>query len=176
MFNRCHANRNGNVTEGEAAAPLVGSRIIQGQSTVEFALLSTLAMVILLVGVQFALIGQAELALSQGSSVLARYAAVHQNALGTYNGQVSGNSLPTAVQQLLSSTLLNNGGSDLTVNINSYQGTTANTQTNGPVASVDRVVINMTYNTAGVMALPNPFLGLISFPTGLSGSDSELYE
>lgn len=175
MLNRSIVKQNANVTEEEAAAPLVGSRISRGQSTVEFALLSTLAMVIMLVGVQFALIGQADLALSQGSSLLARYAAVNQGISGTFNGSISGSSLPTTVQQLLSSTLLNNGG-NLTVNIHSYQGGTKNTTTNAPVPTVDRVVINMTYNTAGVMALPNPFLGLINFPTGLSGSDSELYE
>jgi Flp pilus assembly protein TadG len=172
MIDRTDEKQNANVTGGEAAPQLVGSRISRGQSTVEFALLSTLAMVILLVGVQFALIGQADLALSQGSSVLARYAAVNQGALGTYNGTAS---LTPAEKALLSSTLLNNGG-NLTVTIHSYQGGTANTTTNTPKATVDRVVINMTYSTAGVMALPNPFLGLISFPTGLSGSDSELYE
>ncbi len=153
----------------------LGSRISRGQSTVEFALLSTLAMIILLVGVQFALIGQATLALGQGSSYIARYAAVNQGQLGTYNGSVTGNSLPTTVQQMLSSTLLNNGGKDLTVTIHSYTGGTT-TQTNTPNPSSDYVVITMSYNTAGVMALPNPFLGIINFPKGLSASDSELYE
>ncbi len=147
----------------------------RGQSTVEFALLSTLAMVILFVGVQFALIGQASLALSQGASAIARYAAVHQGLGTTYNGSVTGNSLPTAVQQMLSSTLLNNSGSDLTVTINSYTGGTT-TQTSTPVAAQDYVVISMSYNTAGVMALPNPFLGIIKFPTGLTAADSQLYE
>ncbi len=164
------------MTEGEAVTSrseqLVGSRISGGQSTVEFALVSTLALIVMLVGVQFALIGQADLALSQGASALARYAAVHQNSLGTYNGTATLNSTTEA---LLSSTLLNSGGA-LKVTVNSYQGGTTNTQTNTPVATVDRVVISISYNTAGVMALPNPFLGLIKFPTGLSGSGSELYE
>ena len=42
------------------------SRISRGQSAVEFALISTIALVVMLVGVQFALIGQAALAVSQG--------------------------------------------------------------------------------------------------------------
>jgi Flp pilus assembly protein TadG len=150
-----------------------GSRISRGQSTVEFALLSTLAMMILLVGVQFALIGQATLALGQGSSLLARYAAVNQNSLGTYNGTAT---LPAAVKAMLSSTLLNNSGGDLTVTINSYTGGTTTTTNTPTQSTLDYVVITMKYNTAGVMALPNPFLGIVTFPKALSASDSELYE
>jgi Flp pilus assembly protein TadG len=136
---------------------------------VEFALISSVAMMVMMIGIQFALIGQAALAVSQGSSALARYAAVNPGALGT-NGTVA---LPTAAQQLLSSSILTNGGSDLTTTIASYSGTSTTT-TSSP-GYTDRVVITLSYNAASKIALPNPFFG-ITFPSTLAASDSQMYE
>jgi Flp pilus assembly protein TadG len=141
----------------------------RGQSAVEFALISIVAMIVLLVGIQFALLGQAALAVSQASSALARYAAVYPGAIGT-NGTVAMNS---TVQQLISSSLLTNGGNDLTITIASYSGTTTST-TNTPT-QFDRAVVSVNYNASSKLVLPNPFLS-ISFPTNLSASESELYE
>ena len=143
--------------------------ISRGQSMVEFALISTVAMMVMFIGIQFALIGQAALAVSQGASALARYAAVNPGALGT-NGTVT---LPTAAQQLLSSSILTNGGADLTTTIASYTGTTTTT-TSAP-AYTDRVVITLSYSAASKIALPNPFFG-IQFPSTLAASDSQMYE
>src|ERR1700721_2425561 len=78
------------------------SRIGHGQSTVEFAMVSVLGLVLMMVGVQFALIGQVALSLSQGASALARYAAVNPGSFGTYNGTAS---LPGAASALLSPTI-----------------------------------------------------------------------
>jgi len=143
--------------------------ISRGQSMVEFALISTVAMMVMFVGIQFALIGQAALAVSQGASALARYAAVNPGALGT-NGTVT---LPTAAQQLLSSSILTNGGADLTTTIASYTGTTTNTT--ATPGYTDRVVITLSYSAASKIALPNPFFG-IQFPSTLAASDSQMYE
>jgi len=44
----------------------------RGQAMVEFALIATLSMVVLLVGIQFAIIGQAALAVTQASYLGAR--------------------------------------------------------------------------------------------------------
>ena len=148
------------------------SRISKGQSAVEFALISTVTMMVMLVGVQFALIGQAALAVSQGSSALARYAAVNPGALGT-NGTVTVTSGSAAAQLLSSSILTGSSYSDLTVTIASYTGTTAAT-TSTP-GYTDRVLITVSYNAAGKIALPNPFFG-IQFPTTLAASDSQMYE
>lgn len=145
------------------------SRINRGQAMVEFALVSTLVLAVMLVGVQFALIGQVALALSQGSSALARYAAVNPGSFGTNNGTAT---LPAAASALLSPTI-NDG--NLTVTINSYTSTGAK-ETGTPVTSVDQVVVNLSYNAASKIALPNPFLGLVNFPTSLTASDAELYE
>ena len=144
--------------------------ISRGQSAVEFALISTVTMMVMLIGVQFALIGQAALAVSQGSSALARYAAVNPGSLGT-NGTVS--PLPAAAQQLLSSSILTNSGGDLTTTIASYSGTTTTT-TSSP-GYTDRVVITLSYSATSKIALPNPFFG-ITFPSTLTATDSQMYE
>jgi Flp pilus assembly protein TadG len=149
--------------------------ISRGQSMVEFALVSVLGLVLMMVGVQFALIGQVALSLSQGASALARYAAVNPGSFGSYNGAAS---LPTAASALLSPTI-NDG--KLTVTVNSYQAGTT-TQTSTPAATVDRVVVTLTYDASNKIALPNPFLAIpgffpgISFPTSLGAQDEQLYE
>ena len=94
-----------------------------GQAAIEFALISVLALAVMLIGIQYALIGQAAVAVSQGSSALARWAASNTgNSLGTVNGSVSGSSLPTAAKDVLSQSILTNGGSDLTVTVTSVDG------------------------------------------------------
>ena len=86
------------------------------------------------------------------------------------NGTVT---LTAPIKQLLSSSILSHGGDDLTVTIASYSGTTTTT-TNSPQYT-DRLVVNLSYNAASKIALPNPFFG-VSFPTALSASDSQMYE
>jgi Flp pilus assembly protein TadG len=153
----------------------------QGQSAVEFALLSTFALGLMLLGVQFALVGQAAIAVSHGASSLARYVANHPGALGTNNGSLTASSLTAAEKNLLSSSILTNGGNDLTINVNSYTGTGA-TQSGTPVAASDKVVIALSYVTTSKIAVPNPFLQIpgvfagISFPSTVGSSSSQMYE
>jgi Flp pilus assembly protein TadG len=168
MENRCDGKQDVGVSGNSRRSRR--SRISKGQSMVEFALISSVALMVMLVGVQFAMIGQAALAVSQGASALARYAAVNPGTMGT-NGTVS---LTTAEKQLLSSSILTNNGGDLTVTIASYTGTTTTT-TSSP-GYTDRAVINISYSATSKIALPNPFLGLITFPTTLSATDSQMYE
>src|ERR1700722_14786780 len=78
------------------------SRISQGQTMVEFAMVSILVLVVIIVGGQLAMTGQAALAVSQGASAIARYAAVNEGTLGSSYGPANPN---TAMQNLLSSTL-----------------------------------------------------------------------
>ena len=146
------------------------SRISRGQSAVEFAMISTLALGVMLIGIQFALIGQAALAVSQGASALARYAAVNPGTMGT-NGTVT---LTTAMQQLLSSSILTNSGADLTVTIASYTGTT--TTTTSTPGYTDRAVINLSYNASSKIFLPSTTLLGVRFPSTLTASDSQMYE
>jgi len=138
------------------------SRISEGQSATEFALILPILFIVLLVGIQYAVLGQAALALSQGASGLARYEAVHA---GTVNsGKASG--LPAPAQQLLSDTILTNGGGDLTVGVTSSPGT----------GFGDTCKINLTYSAASKIVLPNNFFGIPLFPTTLSASAADLYE
>ena len=67
----------GSIGEGVAGSRRWRNQVGRGQSAVEFVLISVVVLMIMLVGVQFALIGQAALAVSQGSSALGRYASNH---------------------------------------------------------------------------------------------------
>jgi len=168
MLNRLAEKKNRKFKEQPPAC--AGRRwFSRGQAMAELAMIAPIAIIILLVGIQFAMIGQAALALSQGASALARYAAVNPGVVGP-NGTVT---MTTAMQQLLSSSILTNGGRDLTVSISSYTGTTT-TPTSSPQYT-DRLVISLSYNATSKIALPNPFLG-VRFPTTLSASDSQMYE
>jgi Flp pilus assembly protein TadG len=173
MINPFNARKNASVTEGalspcESRAQRNG-RMSRGQSAVEFAIVATLALALMIVGMQFALIGQVYLACSQGASALARYAAVKPNSFGTYNGTAS---LPSDASALLSPTI-NDG--NLTVTINSYKAGTT-TATSSPQATVDYAVVTVNYNAANKIFLPSSTLLGISFPTSLSAQDQELYE
>src|SRR5712672_1980515 len=69
----------------------------RGQAMVEFALIATLSMVVLLVGIQFAIIGQAALAVTQASYLGARAASV--------NSALTNSSLQNAVANQISPTI-----------------------------------------------------------------------
>ena len=165
---------------------LRGSRLSRGQSMVEFALGATVALAVMLIGIQFALIGQSAVAVNQAAEALARYAAQNPGALGgttpQYNGTVA-MPLPAAAQNLLPSSLTTSTTTtvkgkpvttyDLTVNIASYTGSTTTT-TNSP-AQTDKVVISLSYNAANRIVLPSTTLLGISFPSNLSASEAQMY-
>jgi Flp pilus assembly protein TadG len=169
MFNQSDAKQSAGVTGYRWR--LCRSRIARGQSLTEFALILPLVFIVMLVGVQYAILGQSALALSQGASLIARYAAVNPGTVSS--GTASG--LPVAAQQLLSPTIFTNGGGDLTVTITSLKGTGA-PETGTPQPTVDQCVINLSYSATSKMVLPNNFFGIPLFPTTLSASDSQLYE
>jgi Flp pilus assembly protein TadG len=97
MVNRIYAKRSAGGVTGRLRR-LRCSQIDRGQAAVEFAMASILFLVMMMVGVQFAMIGQAALALSQGASAIARYAAVNSSTYGAgYSGAPDAN-----MQNLLS--------------------------------------------------------------------------
>ena len=159
-----------------ARGPRRRDRVSRGQSMVEFALMAPLALVIMLVGIQYAIIGQAAVAVSQGSAALARYAASNSKtaALGTYNGT---GTLPPNAPSLLSETLCPGGTcpAGLTLTVASYQGTT-NTTTNAPQSQVDRLAVTLNYDATSKILVPTTWLFGIKFPTSLSSTDSQMYE
>lgn len=155
-------------------------RISRGQAAIEFALISVFALAVMLIGIQYALIGQAAVAVSQGSSALARWAASNTaNSLGTVNGSISGSALPTAAQEVLSSSILTNSGSDLTVTVTSVDGS-GNTVTSPQQGN--QLTVKLSYATTSKLAVPNPFLAIpplfpgITFPASVAATDSQMYE
>jgi Flp pilus assembly protein TadG len=171
MNNQPYAKRFSHETRPRPDSQRVG----RGQTAVEFAMISVAFLMVLLLGVQWAILGQAALALSQGASAIARYAAIAepQGNIGlTYSGAPS-----AAMQNLLSPTILTNGGADLTVTINSYKGGTNSTAATDPVTpTFDRAVVTLSYNTSSKVVLPSSFLGNLTVPATLSASDSQPYE
>lgn len=167
----------------KSAAPSGSSRprmnmFSRGQSAVEFALISAIVLALMLLGVQYALIGQAAVAVSQGSSALTRWvasSAANASSLGTYNGSMKASALPAGAQEVLSQSILTNGGNDLTVYVNSYTATGAK-ENSTPVAQVDQLVISLSYSTTSKLALPNPFLAVppifpgITFPANVGAT------
>jgi Flp pilus assembly protein TadG len=141
---------------------------------VEFAMIAPLALILLFVGVQYAIVGQTALALSQGASAIARYVAINEPgsvSLATFSGKPN-----AAMQARLSKSLGTNKWGDLTVTVTSYVGGTKSTTTTTPKQTQDRAKVTLSYNATSKIALPNPFLGLVTFPTTLSAVDQEQYE
>ncbi len=130
---------------------------LRGQSLVEFALILTLVLLVILLAIQFALIGEAALALGQMNYQGARYAAVNPNADQT--------AVTSYMVSVGSPTVTTNNGANLTVTL------TPNTaRTFG-----QPVTVSVVFNAASLVVLPNPFFG-ISFPTQLQSTETAMTE
>ena len=141
----------------------------RGQAMVEFALLATLSMVVLLVGIQFAIIGQAALAVTQASYLGARAASV--------NSTMTSSQLNTTLQTLVSPTITGAQAS-LTLTNASDPTCAGGTRTFGCGFNV-----TVTYNATSKLFLPTtwslPIFGstqIITFPTALSSTQSAMTE
>jgi uncharacterized protein (UPF0333 family) len=162
----------------------------KGQAAVEFALVLTVAMIVLFVAIQFALIGQAALALGQMNYQGARYAAVNTCATAS---QVA-----DYMCSVGSPTITKNSGSNLTVTLNGSAGSigssgcTAPSSTDvqpdsstgkcsdgsSPRALGDSVIVSVSFDMAGaggILFLSSPFMG-VSFPTTLSSTETAMSE
>jgi Flp pilus assembly protein TadG len=127
------------------------------QSAVEFAIAAPIVAILLLVGIQFAIIGEAYLALGQVNYQGARYAAVYTNAT---QSQVQSYMVSVA-----SPTISANGGSYLTSTVSPAP----------PCTYGSAVTVSVSFDASSLLALPNPFLG-ITFPTTLTSSESAFCE
>jgi hypothetical protein len=127
------------------------------QSMVEFAFALPVVLVTLMVGIQFAIIGEALLALGQVNYQGARFAAVNGNAT---QAQVE-----TYMLSVASPTISANNGS--------YFSTVLSPTP--PCTYGSAVTVTVTFNASSLLALPNPFLG-IQFPTTLTSSESAFCE
>jgi Flp pilus assembly protein TadG len=127
------------------------------QSAVEFAFALPVVLITLLVGIQFAIVGEAALALGQVNYQGARYAAVNT---GADQAHVTSYMLSVA-----SPTISANSGSYLTATLSPAP----------PCVFGSSVTVSLSYDAAHLLALPNPFLG-IRFPTTLTSSESAFCE
>jgi Flp pilus assembly protein TadG len=140
----------------------------RGQAMVEFALIATLSMVVLLVGIQFAIIGQAALAVSQASYLGARAASV--------NSTLTSNSLQTAIANQISPTI-----SGATVTLTNTTDATCTAGPGGTRSFGCPINVTVTYDATPKLFLPSSWsmLGdhtLITFPTSLSSTESAMTE
>ncbi len=134
-------------------------RFKRGQSAVELALIVPLVLVIMLVGVQFALIGQAALAVSQASYLGARTAQI--------NAALTSATLKTAISNQMSPTI---SGATVTL-------TAANTANCGPPRTFGcQFSVAITYDASSRIFLPSNTLLGITFPTNLSFTESAMTE
>ena len=134
------------------------------QAAVEFAFAVPIVSVMLVVGIQFAIIGAAALALGQANYQGARYAAVNTSA----NQTAVQNYMLSVASPMISA----NSGSYLTATLSPAP----------PCAFGSQVTVSVTYDVSHLLALPNPFLKIpplfpgISFPTSLTNSESAFCE
>jgi hypothetical protein len=120
---------------------------------VELAMTLTLALMVLIVTIQFAIIGDAALAVTQLAYAGARYAAVNP----TYNQST----IATYMKSIASPAISDIQTTDIAVTPDVTPSTPQRTFGTS-------VQVSVVYQLKNKLFLPNPFLG-ISFPTTLSG-------
>jgi Flp pilus assembly protein TadG len=126
---------------------------------VEFALIATLCLAVLLIGIQFAIIGQAALAVSQASYLGARTASV--------NDALTSSTLGPAIASQMSPSI-----SGATVSMTN----TADPSCGPPRTYGCPITVTVTYDATSKLFLPaNTLLG-ISFPTNLTATESAMTE
>jgi Flp pilus assembly protein TadG len=128
-----------------------------GQAAVELALIMPIVLFVLLLGIQYAIIGTAALGLGQANYQGARYAATNtsasQSAVQSYMVSVASPLVSAGSGQYLSSSL---SGAP-------------------PCTFGNTVTVSVTLDIRHLVALPNPFFG-IPFPTSLTNSTSAFCE
>ena len=125
--------------------------LAQGQSLVEFVITLMLALIVLIVTIQFAIIGDTALAVTQLAYAGARYAAFNPN----YDYSTISGYMKTVASPAI------NESSGANLRITLTPGAT-------PRTIGSSVQVSVVYNLRSKLFLPNPFLG-IRFPTTLSG-------
>ena len=128
------------------------------QAMVEFALIAPLVLLLLLVGVQFAIIGAAALGLGQANYQAARYAAVN----------------PSANQSAVKSFMLSVASPLISAESGKYVTTSVSPAP--PCTFGNTVTVSLSFDVSHLVVLPNPFLGIVSFPSALSSTESAVCE
>jgi hypothetical protein len=127
-----------------------------GQAMLEMGLIMPVVLFVMLIGIQYAIIGLALLGLGQANYQGARYAAVTSGATAS------------AVQSYMvsvASPIIGSGsGAYLTSSVTSL-----------PCTFGGSVTVSVTFSASHLIVLPNPFFG-IPFPTSLSNSETAFCE
>lgn len=130
----------------------------RAQAAVELALITPILIVLLVVGVQLAIVGDAALGLGQVDYQGARYAAV--------NPSYTQSQVQTYMLSVASPIIAANSGSYLTTSLSPAP----------PCAFGGSVTVAVSFDIKHLVVLPNPFLGVITFPTTLTNSESAFCE
>jgi Flp pilus assembly protein TadG len=146
-------------------------RNCRGQAFVEFSLVLVVALIVLFVAVQMALLGQAALALGQMNYQGARYAAVHPDCdLTSCSGGEQ--SIKDFMISVGSPTITKGNGKYLTINVSPA----------APRSHFSSVQVSVTFNASSVLVLCTPdsqgncsFLG-VPFPTTLQSLETAMSE
>lgn len=147
-----------------------------GQAALEFALVLSVGLMIMVVAIQMALVGETALALGQINYQGARYAAIHQCATAT--------DVAAYMTSVASPTLAgSNCGANLNVTLTDIYGSSSSPGScaipgcaGTPRTFGSQVKITVVYTIpSSQMFLPNPFLG-IAFPTTLSSTEAAMSE
>jgi hypothetical protein len=155
-----------------------------GQAMVEFALVLSVAMIVLFVAIQMAFIGQAALALGQINYQGARFAAVNQCAtpsdVATYMVLNGSPTITKGCGSSLTITVSDNGTS-LGTGTPTCTGTfTPPTTCGSPRSFGDSIQVSVTFKTASVIFLSknttNPNFFGIPFPTQLGSKETAMSE
>ena len=140
-----------------AALRRAAVRAEQGQAAVELALITPIVLFLMLVGIQFAIIGTVALGLGQVDYQGARYAAnnpsASQSAVQTYMVSVASPLISAGSGKYLTATL----------------------SPTPPCTFGSTITVSVSYDAKHLVVLPNPFLG-IAFPTTLTNSESAFCE
>lgn len=120
--------------------------------------MAPVAIVVMLVGVQFAIIGFTALSLGEVDYQGARYAAVNS----TYSQSQVQSYMLSVASPLISA----GSGKYLTMNMSPAP----------PCSYGSTVTVNVSFDINHLVVLPNPFMGVVSFPTSLSNSQSAFCE
>ena len=145
---------------GRRTKQLIIPALQRGQAAVEFAMISTLALGVLLVGIQFAIIGQAALAVSQASYLGARAASV--------NEALTSATLGTTIQSQISPSISSTAQVSMT--------NTADASCGPPRTYGCPISVTVSYNASSKIFLPSPTLLGLQFPTNLTATESALTE
>ena len=128
-----------------------------GQAAVELALIVPVALIVLIIGVQLAIIGAADLSLGQVNYQGARYAATN----------------PSATWSQVQAYMISVGSPLITANSGSYLSGSLSPAP--PCAFGSSVTVSVTFDVSHLVVFSKPFFG-ISFPTSLSNSETAFCE